>query len=184
MWLRSPKLSLPRTYVILSCAVITQQLRDPKEATPGFILRWGDLLCYCVEIFPVSGLLISRYFIPSIFDGYSWEQVRKGWVSKSTWRTVLQDSKIRGKGSWGMLGCFLVLSLGLCNVMDLTVVCVVLVFLLVPLSVYLCLYIHQSLPTLSSPIILFTFLNIFISICITSYYLSLCPLISCDINIC
>lgn len=184
LWVRSPKLSLPRTHGILSCATLTQQLRDPKEATPGFILSWGDLLCYCVEIFPVSSLLVSRYFIPNIFSDYSWEQVRKGWVPKSTWRIVRQDSKIRGErlleDYCGMLGCFLFLSLGIYNMMGLTVVCIV----LVPLSIYSCLYIHQSLPTLSSSIILFTFLNIFISICITSYYLSICALISYDVNIC
>lgn len=111
-------------------------------------------------------------------------KLERGECPRALGELSYKTQRLEGKGSWGMLGCFLVLSLGLCNVMDLTVVCVVLVFLLVPLSVYLCLYIHQSLPTLSSPISLFTFLNIFISICITSYYLSLCPLISCDINIC
>lgn len=175
-----PKLFLPRTYGILPCAALIQQLRDPREATLDFILRWIDLLCYCVEIFPVSGLLNSKYFIPSIFSGYSWEQVRKGWVSRSTWRTVLQiqrlEERLLGRLLWDAR---LFLSLGM-YVMDLTVVCIV----LVPLSVYSCLYIHRSLPTLSSSIILLTFLHIFISICITSCYLSLCALIGYDVNIC
>lgn len=55
-------------------------------------------------------------------------KLERGECPRALGELSYKTQRLEGKGSWGMLGCFLVLSLGLCNVMDLTVVCVVLVF--------------------------------------------------------
>lgn len=169
-----------------SCPVLHLHSSWGTLRKPLRVLYWGEVICCAIVLKYFLFLVCSSQDIS--FLAYLMvileNKLERGECPRALGELSYKTQRLEGKGSWGMLGCFLVLSLGLCNVMDLTVVCIVLVFLLVPLSVYLCLYIHQSLPTLSSPIILFTFLNIFISICITSYYLSLCPLISCDINIC
>lgn len=55
-------------------------------------------------------------------------KLERGECPRALGELSYKTQRLEGKGSWGMLGCFLVLGLGLCNVMDLTVVCIVLVF--------------------------------------------------------